>query len=63
MGGYRSQQPEVLDRCYHEVYQMLADGEIDPLISQRIAMPDLPAGLKSLADRTTTGRLVIDPAA
>lgn len=63
MGGYRSQQPEVLDQCYHEVYQMLADGEIDPLISQRIAMPDLPAGLKSLADRTTTGRLVIDPAA
>ena len=41
---------------------MLADGEIDPLISQRIAMPDLPGGLKSLADRTTTGRLVIDPA-
>ncbi|MDH3683551.1 MAG: zinc-binding dehydrogenase, partial [Acidimicrobiia bacterium] len=63
MGGYRAHAPDVLDRCYDEVYAMLADGTIDPLISQRLAMADLPTGLKSLADRTTTGRLVLDPSA
>ena len=62
MGGYRGRMPEVLDTCYEEVYAMLADGRIDPLISERVAFDDLPTALRSLADRTSTGRLVVDPA-
>jgi NADPH2:quinone reductase len=62
MGGYRGRMPEVLDTCYDEVYSMLADGEIEPLISERVAFDELPVALKSLADRTSTGRLVVDPA-
>jgi NADPH2:quinone reductase len=61
MGGYRGRMSEVLDTCYDEVYSMLADGTIDPLISKRVAFHDLPTALKSLADRTSTGRLVVDP--
>lgn len=60
MGGYRANAPEVLDRCYDEVYTMLADGRIEPLISERLALDELPTGLRGLADRTTTGRLVVD---
>ncbi|MCP4223544.1 MAG: zinc-binding dehydrogenase, partial [Actinomycetia bacterium] len=62
MGGYRGRDQATLDRCFDEVYQMLVDGEIDPLISQRLALADVPAGLRKLADRQITGRLVVDVA-
>ncbi len=39
---------------------MLGDGDIDPLISELIPLAELPAGLRQLADRKTTGRLVVD---
>lgn len=60
MGGYRSRDPAALDRCYAEVYAMLADGEIAPLISDRVSLADVPRALERLADRSTTGRLVVD---
>ncbi len=61
MGGYRVSDPAVLTTGYDEVYAMLGRGEIDPLISERLTMADLPRGLRQLADRKTTGRLVLDP--
>lgn len=60
MGGYRGRDNAALDRCYDEVYRMLGDGDIDPLISELIPLAELPAGLRQLADRKTTGRLVVD---
>ena len=63
MGGYRGRDDAALDRCYDEVYSMLAAGTIEPLISEQLPLAELPAGLRRLADRTTTGRLVIDPMA
>ncbi|MGI9611823.1 MAG: NADPH:quinone oxidoreductase family protein [Acidimicrobiales bacterium] len=62
MGGYRGRMPNVLDECYDEVYAMLADGRIEPLISERVTLQGLPTALQSLADRTSTGRLVVDMA-
>jgi NADPH:quinone reductase-like Zn-dependent oxidoreductase len=61
MGGYRSRDRASLDRCYDEVYQMLADGRITPLVSEVIGMADLPRALRELADRQTTGRVVLEP--
>ena len=61
MGGYRVSDPAVIGTCYDEVYAMLGRGEIDPLISERLPMADLPRGLRQLADRQTKGRLVLDP--
>ncbi len=60
MGGYRGRMPDVLDECYREVYELLADDAIDPLISERVALDGIPRALRSLADRTSTGRLVVD---
>lgn len=61
MGGYRGRDNATLDRCYDEVYRMLVDGAISPLISEQMGLADVPRALKLLADRKTTGRLVIDP--
>lgn len=61
MGGYRSRDLAVVHRCYDEVYRMLAEGTIEPLISEVVDLADLPRALRDLADRKTTGRVVLDP--
>lgn len=61
MGGYREADPSPFQQCYDEVYQQLLDGDIDPLIGQRICLADLPGALKDLAERRTVGRVILDP--
>lgn len=61
MGGYRGVDPAPFKQCYDEVYQMLLDGKIDPLVSKTVGMADLPRALKDLFDRKTTGRIIFDP--
>ncbi len=61
MGGYREADPSPFRRCYEDIYQLLADGKIDPLIGETIAMDDLPRALKDLAERRTTGRVILEP--
>ena len=61
MGGYRNIDPEPLRQCYDEVYGLLLDGKIDPLVSQTVGMADLPAALQDLFERNTTGRVIFDP--
>lgn len=62
MGGYRTEDPKTLLRCYEELYGQLLDGTIDPLISSVIGFDGLPEGLRRLSNRGTTGRVVFDPA-
>ncbi|MEL7157919.1 MAG: NADPH:quinone oxidoreductase family protein, partial [Actinomycetota bacterium] len=50
MGGYRGRDNAALDRCYDEVYRMLVDGAIAPLISEHMGLADVPRALKLLAD-------------
>lgn len=61
MGGYREADPSPFDQCYRDIYQLLLDDKIDPLVSEILSLGDLPRGLKDLAERRTTGRLVLDP--
>jgi NADPH2:quinone reductase len=62
MGGYRQRNLEPFERCYNEVYGMLEDGRINPIVDSVIGFAELPAALKRLADRATTGRVVFVPA-
>ena len=61
MGGYRGRRPGAFDDCYDELYQMLTEDRIDPLIDAVIGFDDLPRSLKLLADRKSKGRIVFDP--
>ncbi len=61
MGGYREADPAPFEQCYRDIYQLLLDGKIDPLVSEVVSMSDLPRALKDLAERRTTGRVVLDP--
>lgn len=61
MGGYREADPAPFEQCYHDIYQLLRDGKIDPLVGEQVPMAELPRALKDLSERNTTGRVVLDP--
>ena len=61
MAAYRHVDPAMITECYNEVYTLLARGDIDPLITSRLSMDELPGGLNQLANRKVSGRLVLDP--
>lgn len=61
MGGYHEADPTPFRQCYEELYQLLIDGRIDPLVSRRVGFDDLPVAMLDLAERRTTGRVLFDP--
>lgn len=61
MGGYRERHPELVRRCYADLHERLAKGEITAHISETIGFDALPDALARLADRKTTGRVIFDP--
>ncbi|MEM7276250.1 MAG: NADPH:quinone oxidoreductase family protein [Actinomycetota bacterium] len=63
MGGYREADPSPFQQCYDEIYDLLTAGRIDPLIGRTVDMEALPEALRDLAERRTTGRVVLDPTA
>ena len=61
MGGYRGRDDRPFQRCYQELYQMLLDNQLNPLVDEVIGFDSLPGGLQKLANRQTMGRLMFDP--
>ena len=61
MGGYRERRPELVRRCYADLHERLADGEISAQISETIGFDALPDALARLAGRKTTGRVMLKP--
>lgn len=61
MGGYRGRMDEVLDECYSELWQLVANGTLDPLVSRELELDQLMEGLMALNNRGTTGRVMLLP--
>ena len=61
MGGYRERHPELVRRCYADLHEQLAKGELSAQISETIGFDALPDALARLANRKTTGRVIFDP--
>lgn len=61
MGGYRSVDPTPFAECYQQLYEQLASGAIEPWIARRIGFDELPEALRDLAERRTSGRVVLVP--
>ena len=59
-GGYFRSHPEYTHEVVAECYDMLARGEIEPVVSARHALDDLPAALRALASRRTWGKVVLE---
>jgi NADPH2:quinone reductase len=59
--AYAERDPAALHATYDAVAKLLAGGQIRPEISARYTLEALPDALAALADRRTTGKLVITP--
>jgi len=68
-GLYAKVDPSAVRRCHDELTRLADAGLIRPLVSERLGLAELPAGLERLAAGSTVGRLayvggdvpVIDP--
>ncbi|MBT5686836.1 MAG: zinc-binding dehydrogenase, partial [Gammaproteobacteria bacterium] len=61
MGGYRGRDEKPFDDCYRELYTMLIEDRISPLVDAVIGFDQLPEMLQRLANRQSKGRIVFSP--
>lgn len=59
-GDFTRREPERSDRCLNEIVALLDAGKIRPFISTRLPLHRAIEGLAALADRTATGKVVIE---
>jgi NADPH2:quinone reductase len=57
-GLYNERNPGAVLECHEELSALVADGRIRPVVGERIALPEVAAGLQRLADGETVGRTV-----
>ena len=60
-GLYRKHDPAIFGMVHEQLLRLYEEGHIDPLVSQALPLDQAPAALKSLADRSTVGKVVLIP--
>ncbi|MEV6661437.1 NADPH:quinone oxidoreductase family protein [Nocardia fluminea] len=60
-GLYQQYNQQAIADCHAELSRLAAAGKVRPLISERLALGDVPDGLGRLGDGDTVGRLVFGP--
>jgi NADPH2:quinone reductase len=60
-GLYRTKEPQAILDCHRQLTKLVADGAIRPLVSERLSLEEVPAGLQRLAGGDTVGRIVFTP--
>jgi len=60
-GLYQSKDPQLIRDCHAQLTKLVAEGAVKPLVSERLGLEEVPAGLQRLADGDTVGRIVFTP--
>ena len=60
-GLYEQRAPHLVRDCEAELEKLVTAGKIKTLVSERLPLDEVPAGLTRLAAGTTTGRIVFQP--
>src|SRR5215467_3147208 len=59
-GLYNVMNPALVRRTHEELMRLFETGRIDPLISERVSLEDVPAALARLGSRGTYGKIVCE---
>ena len=62
-GLYNRFNPQAVAECHRDLTRLVAEGGVRPLVSERLALADVAAGVQRLADGVTVGRVVHDAGA
>jgi NADPH2:quinone reductase len=60
-GAYTTQDPERVPIVFEALFELYAEGRIEPVIFERFPLDALPVALEALGSRKTYGKLVIMP--
>jgi NADPH:quinone reductase len=60
-GLYQSKNPQLIRDCHAQLGKLVAEGAVRPLVSERLGLEKVPAGLQRLAEGDTVGRIVFVP--
>jgi NADPH:quinone reductase len=60
-GLYASKNPARLRECHAQLTKLVAEGWVKPLVSERLGLAEVPAGLERLGAGDTVGRIVFTP--
>ena len=58
---YEQLNPALVRACQAELTKLVADGQLKPLITERLPLTEVPDGLRRLGAGSTAGRLVFVP--
>lgn len=61
-GGALERDPNLLGRVHRELMALHAVGAVDPLVHAEVSFADVPGALELLADRGTSGKVVVSVA-
>jgi len=59
-GLYTTLDPGAVGECHRRLTELAAEGAIAPLVSERLTLAEVAAGVQRLADGTTIGRVAYD---
>jgi len=62
-GLYNRFDRQAVAECHRDLTRLAAEGGVRPLVSERLALADVAAGVQRLADGVTVGRVVHDAGA
>ena len=62
-GLYGTRDPEAVRECHQRLTELADAGAVAPVVSERLALSELAAGVQRLADGATVGRVVYEPGA
>ncbi|MFC8626113.1 NADPH:quinone oxidoreductase family protein [Streptomyces anulatus] len=60
-GLYNTKDPAAVRACHDELTKLAAQGIVKPLVSERVGMAGAAEAVQSVADGTSTGRIVVLP--
>ena len=60
-GGYRTRDPELVQRCHRELVALWEAGHLHPLVSVERPLEEAAEALDALTGRATTGKVVLRP--
>ena len=59
--AYATQDPERVPIVFDALFELYAQGRIEPVVSQRFPLDALPAALEALGSRKTYGKVIVTP--
>lgn len=61
VSDYRKRRPDLMKRCMSEIFRLYAEGKLAPLPFTELGLSSVVAALTGLANRSTSGRMVLTP--